>query len=231
MMRPGPFLLVLALLLCTGSFAQAPDGEQRVMAGAGASLASEDRLGAVVAPVTLPDGSTSLYGFMGAPELGVGFRQGISGFELEARGRMQWLQLSASFELAVRRKVLEDGPLSLAPVLGLGLVLNSGATYMDEDNFSGVLLRVAPGLVAGWRVADTVMVLGLVDLPLDLGLGRTRQRRFQALGGGGVEFYLGEGISVLAAGQLGVEAYRRRPGEGEARLGYAVRLGLGTRLF
>ncbi|HZI10807.1 MAG TPA: hypothetical protein VE153_10495 [Myxococcus sp.] len=89
MMRSSPSpLLVLALLLSTGSFAQAPDGEQRVMEGNGASLASEDRLGAVVAPVTLPDGSTSLYGFMGAPELGVGFRQGISGFELEARG---WL--------------------------------------------------------------------------------------------------------------------------------------------
>lgn len=241
MMRSRPsLLLVCALLVSSGAPAQAPapaatPGEQRVTAGDAASTgpaaAPEDRLGAVLAPATLPDGSTALYGFVGAPELGVGFRQGISGFELEARGRLQWMQLSASFELAVRRKVLEDGPLTLAPVLGVGLVLNSGATYMDEDNFSGVLLRVSPGLVAGWRVADTVSLVGLLDLPFDLGLGRTRQRRIQALGGGGVELYLGDDISALAAGQLGVETFRERPGASEARLGYAVRLGLGVRLF
>lgn len=161
----------------------------------------------------------------------MGFRQGISGFELEARARLQWFQLSASLELAVRRKVLEQGILSLAPTLGLGVVLNSGATYMDDRNYSGVLFRVSPGLVAGWRVADTVSVLGLLDVPVDIGLSNGQSRRIQALGGGGVEVYLGSNLSALAAGQLGVESFQERSGESHTRLGYSVRLGLGVRLF
>ncbi|NMO21302.1 hypothetical protein HPC49_40110 [Pyxidicoccus fallax] len=227
-------LLVSALLLVSfqTSAAQEPatvdSGEQRVMA---VEATEEDRLGAVVAPVTLPSGTTALYGFVGAPELGVGFRQGFGGFEMEARGRLNWFQLSAVLELGARLRVLERGPLTLAPTLGLGVVLNSGATYMDELNFSGVLVRVTPGLVAGYRVADTVTLLGLVDLPVDIGLSEDQARRFQALGGGGVEVYLGSNLSVLLAGQLGLETFRERPGAGETRLGWSTRLGLGARLF
>ncbi|QDE98795.1 hypothetical protein [Myxococcus xanthus] len=240
MMRPGCFgPLVSALLLVSlESAAQAPapgpaDETPRVTTSDTALLrgTSEDPLGAVLAPVTLPDGATALYGFVGAPEIGVGFRQGISGFELEARARLQWFQLSASLELAVRRKVLEQGILSLAPTLGLGVVLNSGATYMDDRNYSGVLFRVSPGLVAGWRIADTVSVLGLLDVPVDIGLSNGQSRRIQALGGGGVEVYLGSNLSALAAGQLGVESFQERSGESHTRLGYSVRLGLGARLF
>lgn len=238
MTRSAPSrLLVSALLLAAPealSQESAPAPEERRVTTSDAPRSEggeQDPLGAVVAPATLPDGTTAVYGYVGAPELGVGFRQGISGFELEARGRLQWFQLSAAFELAVRRKVYEQGVLSLAPSLGLGVVLNSGATYMDEDNFSGVLLRVAPGLVAGYRVADTVSLLGLVDLPLDIGLSRDKARRFQALGGGGVEVYLGSNLSVLAAGQVGIETFRERVGAGETRLGWAGRLGLGARLF
>jgi hypothetical protein len=227
-------LLVSALLLVsfrTSAQESAPI-ERRVTAPEAArSGGEEDRLGAVVAPVVLPEGTTALYGFVGAPELGVGFRQGIAGFELEARGRLQWFQLSAALELAARFKVLERGPLALAPTLGVGVVLNSGATYMDDENFSGVLLRVTPGLVAGYRVADTVTLLGLVDLPVDIGLTREKARRFQALGGGGVEVYLGSNLSVLAAGQVGLETFRERVGAGETRLGWSTRLGLGARLF
>jgi hypothetical protein len=240
MTRPAPFRLLVPVLLLVSleALAQEPftvpaaAGEQRVMGGdAVPGGGEEDRLGAVVAPVTLPAGATALYGFVGAPELGVGFRQGISGFELEARGRLQWFQLAAVLELGARVKVLERGSLSLAPTLGVGVVLNSGATYMDDDNFSGVLLRVTPGLVAGWRLADTVTLLGLVDVPVDIGLSSDEARRFQALGGGGVEVYLGSNLSVLVAGQLGLETFRERPGLGETRLGWSTRLGLGARLF
>jgi hypothetical protein len=230
-------LLVSALLVVsleTAAQASVAAPEERPVTAPDAARnpgEEEDPLGAVVAPTTLPDGSTAVYGFIGAPELGVGFRQGIAGFELEARGRLQWFQLSAALELAARRRVYEYGALSLAPSLGLGVVLNSGATYMDKDNFSGVLLRVSPGLVVGYRVADTVSLLGLVDLPVDIGLSRDKARRFQALGGGGVEVYLGSNLSVLAAGQLGLETFRERVGQGETRLGWSTRLGLGARLF
>ncbi|WP_164020648.1 hypothetical protein [Pyxidicoccus trucidator] len=232
MTRPAPSrLLVSALLLVSLETAAQEAAPVTVPDAVRSEGVDGDPLGAVVAPATLPDGATSVYGFVGAPELGVGFRQGISGFELEARGRLQWFQLSAALELAARRRVYERGALALAPSLGVGVVLNSGATYMDDDNFSGVLLRVSPGLVASYRVADTVALLGLVDLPIDIGLSQDKARRFQALGGGGVEVYLGSNLSVLASGQLGVETFRERVGQGETRLGWSTRLGLGARLF
>ncbi|MCP3104438.1 hypothetical protein LZ198_36800 [Myxococcus sp. K15C18031901] len=238
MTRPASLASLLpALLFAAPSVAQEPPataGESGAVGTREAGLeppSSEDRLGAVLAPVTLPDGATSLYGYAGAPELGVGFRQGISGFELEARARMNWFQLSAALELGMRVKVLERGALTMAPTLGLGVVFNSGATYMDDDNFSGVLLRLSPGLITGWRVAETVTVLGLVDVPVDVGLSKSDSRRVQVLGGGGAEVYLGNDLSVLVAGQLGVESFRERQGVSDTRLGWNLRVGLGARLF
>jgi hypothetical protein len=198
----------------------------------GAALPRAEReSGAVVAPAALPGGSTALYGYAGAPEVGVGFRQGILGFELEARARFNWFQVSGALEVVGRRQVWERGPLALAPTLGLGLVLNSGATYLDEDNFSGVLLRLSPGLVASYGLTETVSAVGLVELPLDLGLSPTGDRRFQALAGGGAEVYVGSDLTLAALGQLGVESFKERGGASDTRLGWAVRAGLGVRLF
>ncbi|MCE9668157.1 hypothetical protein LY474_10060 [Myxococcus stipitatus] len=238
MTRPVSLATLLpALLFAAPSIAQETsarpggDGAVTTEETGVASTSPEDRLGAVLAPATLPDGTTSLYGYVGAPELGVGFRQGISGFELEARVRLNWFQLSAALELAGRVKVFERGSVTMAPTLSLGVVGNTGATYMDDDNFSGVLVRMSPGLVTGWRVAETVTLLGLVDVPVDIGLSNADSRRIQALGGGGAEVYLGNDLSVLVAGQLGVESFRERRGLSDTRLGWGVRVGLGARLF
>lgn len=187
--------------------------------------------GAVVAPVVMPEGVTALYGYVGVPEMGLGFRQGLEGFEIEARARLDYFRLAGIFDATLRRQVLERGGLSLAPTLGLGLVLNSGSEYLDEDNYPGVLLRIAPGAVAGWRVAETVTVLGLVDLPLDLGLSPSGTRRFQALAGPGTEIYLAQGVTLLVAGQLGVESFKQPREDAITRLGYQVKLGIGARLF
>jgi len=187
--------------------------------------------GAVVAPVTMPEGVTALYGYVGVPEMGAGFRQGISGFEVEGRARLDYFRLAGIFEAAGRKQVLVRGDLSLAPTLSLGLVLNSGSEYLDKDNYPGVLLRLSPGAVAGWRVAETVALLGLVDLPFDLGLSPSGQRRFQALAGGGTELYLAQGVTLLVAGQLGVDSFKRPREDAVTRLGYQVRLGIGARLF
>ncbi|AGC46747.1 hypothetical protein MYSTI_05469 [Myxococcus stipitatus DSM 14675] len=230
-------LLASSLLLASTSAAQPATPAQPGAAGqvdvAQTPLSSddEDRMGAVIAPATLPGRTTALYGYAGAPELGVGFRQGLSLVELEARARFNWFQISAALELVGRLKVYEQGSVSLAPSLGLGVVFNSGSTYMDDQNFSGVLLRMSPGLVVNWRVAETVSILGLVDVPVDIGLSKSESRRVQALGGGGVEVYLGNGMSVLLAGQLGLEAFRERAGLSDTRLGWALKAGLGARLF
>jgi hypothetical protein len=187
--------------------------------------------GTVIAPAAMPDGATSLYGFVGVPEMGAGFRQGIGGFELEARARLDYFRLAGIFEVGARRRLVDQGPGVFAPTLSLGVVLNSGSAYLDEDNFGGVLLRITPGLVVGWRVAETVAVVGLLDLPIDLGLSPTGARRFQALTGGGTELYLGQDVSLLVAGQLGVERFKQPREDSVTRLGYQVRLGIGTRLF
>ena len=228
MTRPAPLLAALLLLLSFGSAAHAqvidtvavPTAEER-----------KQRFGAVVGPAALPDGSMALYGFVGAPELGLGVRSGLSLMEVEARARVDYFRVSLGLEGLVRARVYARGPLTLAPTLGVGLVLNAGASWLDEDNFDAVFFRILPGFVASYRVSETVQLLGLADLPLDLGLTPGGARRFQALGGGGVEAFLGEDFTLLLAGQLGVDVLRERAGSAETRLGYALRLGVGFRLF
>ena len=190
------------------------------------------QFGGAVAPAVLPDGAMSFYGYVGAPELAAGVRSGHSLFELEGRARVDYFRLSLALEGLARARVYERGALSVAPSLAAGLVLDAGATYLDADNFDAVFARITPGAVASYRVSETVYVLGLADLPLDLGFSPGGARRFQALGGGGIEAYLGEDVSLLVAGQLGVDALRERPAEDwNIRLGYTLRLGVGFRLF
>jgi hypothetical protein len=195
------------------------------------SAREEFSFGTVLAPAALPDGASSLYGYVGVPEMGAGYRQGISGFELEGRARLDYFRLAGIFEVGARRAVLREGPATFAPTLSLGLVLNSGSAYLDADNFGGVLLRITPGLVVSWKVGETVALVGLLDVPIDLGLSPTGARRFQALTGGGAEIYLGSGISLLAAGKIGVESFKAPKEDTVTRLGYQVTLGIGTRLF
>jgi hypothetical protein len=220
MTRPA-WLLTLVLTLPVVSAAQE-----------GAPPAREAwSFGGMVAPVMMPEGVTSLYGYVGVPEMGLGFRQGIAGFEVEARARLDYFRLAGIFEGGLRKQVLVRGNMALAPALSLGLVLNSGSEYLDEDNYPGVLLRISPGAVASWRVAETVAVLGLVDLPFDLGLSPSGARRFQALAGGGTEIYLGQDVTLLVAGQLGVDSFKAPRKDAVTELGYQLKLGIGMRLF
>jgi len=187
--------------------------------------------GAVVAPAAMPDGATAVAGWVGVPEVGVTYRQGLGGWEVGVRGRFDYLRLAVTGEVAARRQVWTNGAWSVAPELGLGVTGDTGSQYFDAKNFAGLFLRVNPGLVATWRVAETVAVVGVVQAPIDLGLDPTGTWRFKPMGGGGAEIYLGEDLSVLAVGELGVDAFKELRGVPQARLGYGVRLGLGVRLF
>ncbi|HSP80079.1 MAG TPA: hypothetical protein VLQ93_16230 [Myxococcaceae bacterium] len=187
--------------------------------------------GAVVAPAAMPDGATALAGWVGVPEVGASFRQGISGWELGARARFDYLRLAVALEGVGRRKVWAQVAFELAPELGLGVMLDSGSRYFDEENFSGVFLRLSPGVVASWRVVETVKAVGLVEVPVDLGLSPTGTFRLKPLAGVGAEVYLGEDLSLLALGELGVDVLKEPRGLSQTRPGYGVRLGLGVRLF
>jgi hypothetical protein len=227
MMRPS-LVLVLALLLPPGLA-----GAQARSSGAIPSAADrQETFGGAAAPAALPDGAMSFYGYVGVPELAAGVRSGHSVLELEGRARVDYLRVALTLEGLVRARAYEQGRVAIAPSLGAGFVLNAGATYLDEDNFDAVFFRVLPGLVVSYRLSETVQALGLLDFPVDLGLSPAGSRRFQALGGGGIEAYLGEDVTLLVAGQLGVDTRRERPsGSWSTGLGYALRLGVGFRLF
>jgi hypothetical protein len=187
--------------------------------------------GAVLAPVTMPEDMTSLYGYVGVPEMGAGFRQGLDGLELEVKAKLDYFRLAGIFEVGARREVLTGETAALAPTMSLGLVLNSGTDYLDTENFGGVLLRLSPGLVGGWRAGETVMLLGLVDVPIDIGLSPSGAWRIQNLVGGGPEIYLGQGVTLLLTGQIGLEHFREERRDWNTRLAYQIRLGIGSRMF
>ena len=193
--------------------------------------AKRESFGAVVAPAAMPDGATAVAGWVGVPEVGVTYRQGIEGWEVGVKARFDYLRLAVTGEAVARRQVWTNGAWSVAPELGLGVTGDTGSRYFDEKNFAGLFLRVNPGLVATWRVAETVAVVGLVEAPIDLGLNPSGTWRFKPMGGGGAEIYLGEDLSVLAVGELGVDMFKELRGVPRTRLGYGVRLGLGVRLF
>lgn len=193
--------------------------------------AKRENFGAVVAPAALPDGATAISGWVGAPEVGVAYRQGIGGWEVGARGRFDYLRLAGTAEGVARRQLWTNGTVSVAPELALGVTGSTGSRYFDEQNLKGWFLRVSPAVVASWRVAETVSVVGLVEAPYDLGLSPRGTWRVKPMAGGGAEFYLGEDLSLAAVGELGADVFKELRGVTQTRLGYGVRLGLGVRLF
>jgi len=224
-MNPSPSraVLALSLVLVTSASASTPREED-------ALSNKQEAFGAVGAPPALPAGANALYGFLGVPEVGAGYRQGFGRYEIEARARFNYLQLSVAAEFLTRYAVPRTGPLELAPFLGLGIVGNSGSTYFDTVNFPYVGFRAVGGLVAGYRLTETLCLLGELDVPFDRPLFSGGAKLAPVLGGG-AELYLARDFSVLALGQLGVDVAKLPSGESVIRLGYAVRIGLGYRIF
>lgn len=191
----------------------------------------KETFGGFVAPPVLPDGANSFYGYIGVPEVGAGYRQGFKGFELEGRARLNYLLLSLAAEGLARYPIILPGRWELAPYLGLGLVGDTGATYLDDTNFGYFGLRFVGGLVTSYRVAETVRLLGTLDVPFDLPLTGRGGARGTPVVGGGAEIYLGNDITASAIGELGVDVVKPPSQNTFTRLGYAVRLGLGFRIF
>ena len=192
---------------------------------------ARDEFGATLGPATLPNGGMAVYGWAGAPDLLVGVRQGFEDFELDARVRADYLDVATGGEVHFRYRAYDGSGLALAPSMGFGLLGNTGATYFNDRNFSGWFARVGPGLVATVRLSETVRLVGLAEGPFDFRLNQGGGWRLQLLGGGGLEVYLGDDMSLLAAGQLGGD-FRDRPDRAvSAGVGWAVRLGLGKRVF
>lgn len=190
-----------------------------------------ETFGAVVAPAALPTASSAAYGYVGAPELGIGYRQGFGALELETRVRVNYMLLTGALEGLAKYSLIHEARLGVAPFLGVGFVANSGARYLDANNFAYLGLRALGGVTVSYLLMDTVRAVGQLEVPLDFPLARQGGSKFTPLAGGGAEIYLGQDFTGLLMGQLGVDVLKEPGGIPLTRLGYAVQLGFGYRLF
>ena len=183
-----------------------------------------------MAPAALSAGTLAFWGLLGAPDVGVGYRQGFATFELDAQATFNYLTLSTVFELGGRMPVYNRNRIQVAPFAALGLELNSGSTYFDRANFGSVALRPRIGGVASWLVSDTVQALVTAEIPLAISMN-VIGTHFAPKLGAGAEFHLGGRLSVLALGEFGLDVLKAPLGETQVRPAWAVRLGFGYRVF
>ncbi len=188
--------------------------------------------GAFAAPAVLPSGAASTYAYAGAPSVGIGYRQGLAGYlELEGRVELDYLKLSLIPQGYAKLVAFQRDRLQLAPLIGIGAVLNSGATYIDDENFSYFGIRVIPGANLSYRITEIASLIGELRVPIDFTLSPSGGSRVTPLLGGGAEIFLGDDVTAGIVGQLGVDVLKEPLGVPQARLGYSVRIGLGYRLF
>jgi hypothetical protein len=188
------------------------------------------QLGGVVAPAALPRGSLALYALVGAPDLGVGYRQGVAGIELEAKALFNVLTLSGLVEGGVKLPVFRGGRLTLAPGLAAGLEVNSGARYFDRANFSYLALRPRASLSASYTLSALVEGVAQLEVPVAIPL-TTQGVRWTPTVGAGVEVHAGDTLSILATGHVGVDVTKEPLGVTQTRAAWAFRLGVGYRVF
>jgi hypothetical protein len=192
---------------------------------------AEEGLFGAVAPARLPAGATSLYGFVGAPEIGAGFRQGLGPFELGAEASLNYLDLSFAGLARLKFLAVDDPRWQLAPFGGLGFAWDSGSTYYDKDNFRPTAVRLDVGAVATYPVRETLSLLATTELTWDLFTSPLKGYRAQPLVGAGAELALGGNLSAFALAAIGVDL-RKLPSEWvDAEVGYSLRFGFAVRMF
>lgn len=193
-------------------------------------MAPQRVTGGVLAPAKLPAGTIAMYGLLGAPEVGGGYRQGFDAVELEGRVLFHVFQLAALLEGGLKFEALSTGRLQLAPVAAVGLSFNSGSTYFDRQNFSAVSLRPRLGATLSWAFSDLVSGLAQVEVPWAIALTVAGHQVTPTVGLG-AEFHLGGSLSLLVAGTVGVDVIQAPTLAAVARPAWGLRLGLGHRVF
>lgn len=183
------------------------------------------------APAMLPAGSTAVYGYVGAPELGGGFRQGFGSVELQAEARFNYLDLGLAATGRARFLLVDRPQWQLAPYAGLGFAWDSGSTYFEDDNFQYTAVRIEAGAVATYPVRPVLDLIGTGEVTWDLFTTPVGGHRVQTLVGGGAELALGGSISTFVIGELGLDLRKAPDAGADAELGYAFRAGFAFRLF
>jgi hypothetical protein len=229
-------VMIFPALVVALSFGPTPDPvetsepSQVTASEAHVSSMTDRRVGGVVAPAAMPAGAMSLYAMLGAPELGGGFRQGFSMMELEVKLMFNYLLASGSLEIGLRFPVYEKGMVQMAPTVALGLEANSGSRYYDRANFAYVAVRPRVGFITSLRFSDTVAGLVLFDLPWSIAFTSQGSHVVPTVGAG-AEVHLGGNMSGFVMANVGLDAIKEPLGVTQYRTGWALRLGLGFRLF
>lgn len=190
----------------------------------------EQVVGGAMAPAALPAGTLALWGLIGAPDIGVGYRQGFSTFELNAALTFNYLTVSTIIEAGLRLPLYRQNRLQMAPLAALGFEFNSGSTYFDQANFASVAVRPRLGVVASYTATELVQAIGLVDVPWAISTSVVGSH-FAPTVGAGAEIHLGGRLSLLTLAQVGVDVLKAPLAVTQVRAAWAFRLGFGYRLF
>jgi hypothetical protein len=220
------FSIALLALLCGNQDSSPPQKKQVPQIEQGSRAAH----GSVIAPAALPAASTAMYFFLGAPEVGAGYRQGFDAFEFEARGVFHVFELSGLVDAGLKLRLGKTERFSLAGNVALGLKLNSGSRYFDGANFTYVALRPRVGAVMSAHFSPSVQGLLTLDVPLALALNVSGYQFSPSLGIG-AEVQVGPGISLLVAATGGVDSIREPLGVPQLRPLWGLKLGIGYRMF
>lgn len=186
--------------------------------------------GAAVAPAAMPQGTIGFWALLGAPEVSAGYRQGFSLLEFEAIARFNYLEVSGVAEAGIRLAAWKSQRAIVAPTFSLGLKANSGVRAFDPFNFGFVALRPRLGVVASIGVSEVVQIALSAEVPWAIALNVTGYQVTPTIGAG-AEFQLNPKLSLAALGQLGVDVIKEPLGVPVPRVAWAIRLGVGYRLF
>lgn len=196
--------------------------------------AEAKEFGAVMAPAVMPSGSNSLYGFIGGPDVGIGYRQGFSApWEFETLARFNFLQVSVTGEAGFRAPIYRDPndpSFVVSAAMYFGLTYNSGTTYFDRANFRYLGATARANVLGTYRLNSVLYLLAKLEVPLMVPL--TAQGLSVApTGGAGIEVRVGDSLSLLAFGSLGGEVRKEPLGVLLFRPAWQLQFGVGTRFF
>ena len=190
-------------------------------------LAASPGFGAVTSS-PLPQGSLSLWGMAGYPELRAGFRQGFKDMELQAEAGFDFLTATTRAEGGAQLLLLQGTQLKITGAALGGVFLNAGARLADDrnDHAAGLRLEVAANL--SYQTDWPVCWLAFARLPVDLKLTSSGGNRGAPMIGGGAEVAVSKEQYILFVGGFGPD-FRGNPSR--TLLGVEAMVGFGYRVF
>jgi hypothetical protein len=187
-------------------------------------------MGAIQSPPALPPSATAMYFYLGAPEVAVGYRQGVSRFEFEVKGAFNVFELSGLAEGGFKFRLGNTDRYCLSGGVALGLKGSSGNRYFDAANFAYVALRPRLSATVAALFSPTVVGLATLDIPWAVALNVSGYHTTPTVGLG-AEIHLGQNISFLIAANGGLDVIREPLGQPQARPAWGMKLGIGYRIF